>query len=378
MSTKKQVFNPFSTLLYLGDDYYCPRINDENTLIDAWKNGRNVTLTSIRRMGKTGMIKHIFDVHKEDNYFFVYADIYETTTIGEFTKVLAEAVFKQKMTPFSKRVMDEIRTLFSAIRPVLTTDALTGEMEFMVDIKPKTEEVTLGRIFEYLENAEKECVVAIDEFQAIADYKDCKMEAVLRKHVQQLKNVRFVFSGSKRHVMTEMFMSSNRPFYQSTQMMQIEAIAEDEYRVFATRHLERQNQTISQDAFHELYAMVEGHTWYIQTILNRLYQRKVKNIDEKEVRLTVAGILQENEASYQMFCELITETQRNVLKAIAKDGEVEEINSGTFLKRHSLGAGSSVRSAVKALMDKNLIAHNNGKYTVDDRFFGMWLARKFP
>ena len=375
---KKLSFNPFTTLSYQGDDYFCGRINEENELINAWKNGRNVTLISIRKMGKTGMIKHIFDTYANKNadksFFFVYVDLYDTTSLGEFTKAFAEAVIKQKMTPLTKRVAKDIATIFSSIRPVITTDPLTGEFECRVDIRPQHEEATLEMIFDHLENASRECVVAFDEFQTIAGYKGCQMEATLRKHIQHLRNVHFVFAGSQKHVMTEMFLSYNRPFYQSTQMMHIDVIDEAEYQKFASRHLTQQKQTISDEAFHELYQMVKGHTWYVQAILNRLYQTKIKSIGIDDVHRSVAKILMENEPSYQMYCELISDRQREVLQAIAKEGEVTEINNAAFIERHNLGAGSTVRSSVQALVNKELVLKENGKYVIYDRFFGMWLA----
>jgi hypothetical protein len=64
----------------------------------------------------------------------------------------------------------------------------------------------------------------IDEFQQVAEYQEEGAEALLRSYIQFLPNTGFIFSGSRQHLMAEMFLSAKRPFYQSTQIMSISAI----------------------------------------------------------------------------------------------------------------------------------------------------------
>ena len=44
--------------------------------------------------------------------------------------------------------------------------------------------------------------------------------------------------------------------------------------------------------------------------------------------------------------------------------------------KYHLGAPRTVRSAVKSLVDKELLLDQNDSYEVYDRFFGIWLARE--
>ena len=52
--------NPFLITGYQGPDYFCDREKETASLMSALKNGRNITLISPRRMGKTGLIKNVF------------------------------------------------------------------------------------------------------------------------------------------------------------------------------------------------------------------------------------------------------------------------------------------------------------------------------
>lgn len=47
----------------------------------------------------------------------------------------------------------------------------------------KTPAITLDEIFRYLEEADKPCLISIDEFQVIAKYPEGDVEAILRTHI---------------------------------------------------------------------------------------------------------------------------------------------------------------------------------------------------
>lgn len=374
MSSKTKDFNPFSVLAYIGNDYFCDRENETKRLIEALKNGRNITLISPRRMGKTGLIKHVFERFdpKEANCFYV--DLDQTSCLADLVQAFGKVVLKQIGMP-SGRVWKEILSWFKSLRPVLSAEPSTGVPQISLDIKPAEAEASLDEIFGWLEKSKLPCHVAFDEFQVISDYPEPKMEALLRSHVQHLTNVHFIFAGSQKHLMTEMFMAANRPFFQSTQMFPLYEIPEDAYFDFAQRHFERHKQTLSKETFHELYTTVYGHTWYIQCVLNRLYQYGTRQIDGQTLATTIEDILEEYKETFRTYCKLLTSNQLSLIKSIAHEGKVKEIGSQEFLQKHQPGPASTVRSALRVLTDKELVAEDEDGYSVYDRFFGLWLRQ---
>lgn len=377
MAKVSSIFNPFSITSYMGAEYFCDRVSETKELADALHNRRNVTLISPRRIGKTGLIQHLFHSLNPKEVHCFYVDLLETKNIADFTKAFGEEVLSRRITPYSERVWSEITSFFGSLRPVFSPDPLSGMPKCTIDIQPQREEWTIQQIFAYLEKSDKPCYVAFDEFQTIADYPDVKMEAVLRSFIQRLNNVQFIFAGSKKHLMTEMFLSAKRPFYRSTQLMNIDLIDEKAYYQFASKHLASHGQQIGEDTFHELYEMVEGYTWNMQNVLNRLYQSSVPNIDYNTILLTINQLLQEETPSYQMYCRLLPERQVQVLRAVAKEGIVMEPGSNLFLQKYHLGAYSTVRSAIIALMDKELLYQkDDGAYVVYEKFFNLWLKQR--
>lgn len=376
MNKKSAILNPFSVSAYMGPEYFCDRVKETEELKEALSNGRNVTLISPRRVGKTGLIKHLFESLNAKEVQCFYIDLFSTSNLQEFTKVFVQEILTQRVTPFSERVWAEITHFFGSLRPVFGADPISGMPQCMIDIQPQREEWTLQQIFAYLEKSDVPCYIALDEFQTIAEYKDVKMEALLRTYIQQLRNIHFIFAGSKKHIMTEMFASAKRPFYRSTQMMHIDVIEEGIYYTFAAKHLAGHGQHISEEAFHELYMLVDGYTWNMQSLLNRLYQSSVEQIDYETVLRTLNQEIQEEMPSYQMICRLITDRQLQVLRAIAKEGIVKEPGSNVFLRKHQLGAYSTVRSALMTLAEKELVyQQDDGSYRVYEKFFGLWLKQ---
>ena len=191
-----QSINPFLLTGYVSPDYFCDREQETQKLISALQNGRNVTLISPRRMGKTGLIRHIFHQMKaEKQAKCYYVDLYKTDSLASLVEQLASVVLGSLDTTEAK-IIKQVTTFFKSFRPLLSFDSLTGVPTFMVDIKPELAEHSLAEIFSYMEQSGQLCVIAMDEFQTIVDYGEKNVEALLRSHVQHLTSVHFIFSGS--------------------------------------------------------------------------------------------------------------------------------------------------------------------------------------
>ena len=374
MKPTNQPQNPFLLSGYLSPEYFCDRANEAAKLISALRNGRNITLVSPRRMGKTGLIRHAFHlIEREGRERCYLVDLYQTDSLSSIVSKLAHTVLGTLDTN-TERFLKKVGSLFKSLRPVFTINPQTGEPEFSIDVQPDHAEQSLAEVFAYMERSGKQCFVAFDEFQKVADYEDPNVEALLRSHIQHLTNVHFVFSGSQRHVLENMFASAKRPFYQSTQMMHLDCIDAEAYYQFAANKFEQHQQQIDRNTFDSIYHRLFGHTWYLQATLNRLYEKGLASITMADANISIREIVAENEATFQTLLRLITPTQRKLLKAVAKEGEVAEINGKAFLSRNSLGAASTINAAAKSLVDKELLLEQNGKYSVYDRFLSLYLS----
>ena len=174
------------------------------------------------------------------------------------------------------------------------------------------------QVFEYLKNSGKECLIAFDEFQQIAQYPQNNVEALLRTYIQNIHNAHFIFSGSQAHLLDEMFLSPKRPFYQSTSNKSIGKIDKDLYYKFAARFFSLQGRALPENVFDAIYNQFDGHTWYIQKMMNQLYGNKSGDISEAVALEALNDILNENEYYYKMLLRSYTRGQADLLKAVAQ------------------------------------------------------------
>ena len=377
MKTEK-TSNPFLIAGYSNPECFCDRETETEKIISALRNDRNISLISPRRFGKTGLIHHVFYNLKDENndVFCFYFDIFATQNLHEFVQIFGKTVLGQ-LDNYSQKTFKRISGFFKSFRPSISLDSLTGKPEISFDIKPEETQAGLREIFNYLQNSGKRCYIAIDEFQQITEYPEKGVEALLRSYVQFSENVKFIFSGSKKHLMDAMFSAVNRPFYQSTQKINLREIPLETYVIFAQNHFDKAGKTLPATLFGTIYNLVLGHTWYIQLILNQLYSRSQKKYSEIDMNKIIADVLEEENATYKTYCELLTKVQLRVLTAIAKERKIASLTSSDFLKKYNLSAASSVKQAIKSLLDKSLVLKDeSGNYFVYDRFFSLWLERQ--
>ena len=369
--------NPFIIEGYLSPEHFCDRVEETALLTRHLTNRCNVALIAQRRLGKSGLVFNCFQQEDiKDRYHCIYIDIYDSKNLNEFVYTFGKAILTA-LKPKGKQAWEFFLNMLQSLKSTISFD-INGNPEWSVGIGDiKTPDVTLDEIFAYLEQADKPCLVAIDEFQTIAGYPEKTVEATLRKRIQSCHNANFVFSGSKRHMMALMFTSRSRPFYHSASIMGLEAIHEDVYLAFANRHLEKNGKKISADAFSLLYHKFDGITWYIQYVLNILYSGTATQplLTESDVEAAIGMILSQHRFAYQALIYQLTAKQKQVLIAIAKESRTSSPTSQTFLQKQRLGA-STVQGAVKALLEKDFITQDDGCLQLCDRLLELYLRQE--
>ncbi len=374
----KELHNPFLYHGYESPEYFCDRVAETEALAANLRNGRNVTLISPRRIGKTGLIQNTFYRLGEGDKdaICLYIDIFPTKSQAEMVRMLGDAVINEVMSK-NKTLKKKALEFFSAWKPVFGLDPLTGSPTLSINIEPRQSEMTLKGIFDYLKTLNHHVFIAIDEFQQVAEYPETGTEALLRSYIQFAQNVHFVFSGSKQHLMSEMFGSPQRPFYQSTETMGLNPLDEAVYYDFANCFFEDKKGVLDRQVFHELYERFDGYTGYIQAVLNRLYERNRKVTNSEQVLEAIRMVIMGKATQYENMVPFLTENQFSLLKAIARERKVKQPTAQAFIQKYNLPGASSVQTALETLVNKELVYSLPDGYIIYDRFFDLWLLR-FP
>ena len=365
---------------YVSEEYFCDRKFESKVLVDNILNGRNTVLISIRRMGKSGLISHCFNkssISKSYTTFFV--DLYSTSSLSEMVSLMGKEIL-DSLKGKGEKVIDSFITTVKSLVAGITIDPVTGQPTLNISIgniqKP---DQTLKEIFEYLEKSARPCVVAIDEFQQIADYPETNVVALLRTYVQKCKQTQFIFSGSKRRMMDKLFNAPSEPFYQSCTNLYLEAIDKDIYYRFASEKFRTAGKTLCEECFNRMYNALEGHTWYIQRLLNEMYANtgKGETAGIDELNAAMQHIHRLDRRSYEESIQQLTNPQKQLLIAIAKDVKAKEIMASDFIRKHGLKSASSVQSAARSLYEAETITRETDTYFVTNRFLGFWLMERY-
>ena len=376
--------NPFYVTGIIPPAYFCDRETETDWLVRTVTNQANVLLTSPRRMGKTQLIRHFYERPEIKGRFHTfYVDIYPTTSLHEFVLFLSKEIYSV-LVPKGKATLNRFLSVLRSLTGSFTYDPVSGVPSFDVKLGDiQAPELTLGEIFDYLEKADLPCIFAIDECQQIDRYPEKNVEALLRSHVQTMNNCRFIFAGSNRHILENMFHSAAKPFYNSTEQLYLDRIAREKYVAFICAKFREAGREILSGAALLAYDLFEGHTYYVHNLLHHVFATVApeKTVDENDVLFVLDALLEEKSHAFAgQLCQL-NYGQKETLVAIAKAGKATGVTSVAFIKKNALKSPSSVQYAISTLLDSQILTYEQeGRckaYSLEDRFLEMWVRRVY-
>lgn len=373
--------NPFVIIGHIPDQYFCDREAETRKLLLALTNQQNVVLSSPRRMGKTKLVDHVFNKSEiADHYITISLDILQTNSLSEFTFSLGNAVFN-RVARRSERLLKLFPMILKSLNASFGYDPVSSLPTFNIKLGDITRpEYTLEEIFSFLDQADRRCLVVIDEFQQIVSYPEKNVEALLRSHIQQSRNANFVFCGSQRRIMNEMFGSAQRPFYNSATPLELGPIPLENYTAFAVEKFREGGKAIAADAVRLAYNTFRGVTLYDQLAMNNAYALTPlgETCDQTTIGHIIEDLVGQNDIRERELLQFLSEMQKAILYAIFEDEPVKGVTSAAFTKKHRLKSPSSTQAALKRLLELDLITKSDGLYSIADPMLDLWIERNIP
>lgn len=364
--------NPFLIKGYKSPQYFCNRKQECNTLISAIRNNQDVTLFGHRRLGKSALIHHVF--HKLQREFVcIYTDIWGTSSMEEFTRELANGIISSKVFArqrFSEKMLNLLKSIGASFS--IGLDGLPSVDLIYSDRNQKFS--SLEELFKFLNQLDALILFAIDEFQEIKKYENqIPFEGKLRALTQLSSNIVFLYSGSERHLLNEIFNEYNMPFYQSTRMVSIGKIDQSDYQKFIAGHFKKAKREVKPEIVNHILQISHLHTYYVQAISNFLFslERAPSNVSEFDV--LYRDFILEKSVFYSELPERLTKQQFSVLKRIAKSGVVNSPTSADFMESSNIRSASSMHRIINSLLDKQLIIKEEGALRMYDVFLEHYL-----
>lgn len=375
--------NPFVYGKVVRGKYFANREAEIAELKNDIASSQNVIVFSPRRYGKTSLILEVLDRVKAEGLLICYIDLFKVTSQETFIAAYAREVARLQGGRI-QTMLKKIRDLLPRLVPKVVMKGEKVDLEVEFEFDPRADK---GPLFDDLFEAVatmslqtgKKAVVVFDEFQEITGW-DVKgqIERQMRTHFQMHESVSYIFMGSKRHLMQELFRNKNRPFYRFGRHFPLGKIPKDEFAEFIQRHFEETGYQTDLDAIREILHAADDHPYYTQLLCNILWDRKrqEKVIAKEDIYLAVQEVFMREAHAFHDIWDMLPLKSRQLLVALAKEDspQVRPFSSG-FLQKHNLGSASSVQRAITRLLEEEVLEKTNGGYQFTDVFFKRWLRQ---
>lgn len=373
--------NPFLYGQEVSGEDFCNRKQELKQFVDYVSSSNKVLIYSPRRWGKTSLIKEGIGRLPKNKFIIIYADLYPAMDEADFNRIVATALAKSFHSP-AQKVLKSLKDLLKSFVPKLTLDSLgNAGFEFGFDSSRKSTELSdelIDGISRHVLETSKKGLVVFDEFQQIGEFPDDRLEKILRSKIQSQKNISYVFAGSKRHLLMEMFSDPSRPFYKSVIHFPVPPMPHDELQEFIGRKMATTGIKTSTEVLSWIVAYTHAHPYYTQQLCFHLWEANKdarKAVTTSAVKTVIDRIVTTESSSYQNIMSLLSRNQKIALKAIADLGEDEVPFSNSFMKRAGITTADSFRKSLESLVQKGLIEKEEGAYVMYDVFFKEWLGR---
>ncbi|MDD3467680.1 MAG: ATP-binding protein [Campylobacterales bacterium] len=358
--------SPFPYDRLPASEQFFGRTVELQKLTEIVKYSNNLLVYSKRRMGKSSLIKNFLAQNSEE-YLCIYVDIFDITSKEDFAYALLKALSNARKFDI-KLAIKSLTSLFKRVRVEPTIDPNTLEYSIKPVVSTLSFEEMMEDFFGSLCELSKsqKIILAIDEFQQITTITDMKLDAFLRKHIQERQNISYIFLGSKRHLLTSLF-EYKAPLYEMATHYMLRPLSVEAIFEYAQKYL-----SITMEMCEHIYALSEGETKMIQQVLHLLYIHKDESVSKELVGSVVDEIINSKDSSYRLIFDTLGNNQKLALKIVGK------YKSGVFnssiLSQYNIKK-QTLQSSIDALFKKELIDKDDDKYFIPDRTFELWVER---
>jgi AAA+ ATPase superfamily predicted ATPase len=367
--------NPFIYGGKVSGDAFCNRKSEIKELLGDIRSRQHVILSSQRRYGKTSMVWKVLEEAEKEDIIPVYVDLYPISTLGEFIQEYAKAIARALSSyEQAKRLM---RGLFSRLHLSMGVDP-AGNPQWSVGFDRERETETFDEVVSsmehYLKRKGKHGAVVFDEFQQITETNGEKTERRLRSAIQTHEHVSYVFVGSKKHLLHDLFSDPNRPFYRSGKLFPLEKINPGQLQRFIKKRFNEAEVEIDEKALDLIVDTTECHPYYTQYLCHVLYDiMEERPIRAADIPKAIYLLLRREATAYMNTWDLLTHRQRQALVALSESGPGKSPFRPEILRRSNISQPAVMIRALKSLIDKDLVDKANGQYEIIDLFFKRWI-----
>ncbi len=367
--------NPFKYGQVVSGVDFCPRPETQKQLANYIQSGQNVVVYGERRIGKTSLIYETLTNASKRR--MLHIDLMDVKSLEDLHARMAKAILSMEQRSGS---LEKIFSLLAGLRPVLAMDPYTGQPTFSIDAPAKTTPNSIEGLLDLIEtlNQKKPLAVFIDEFQDILNLPDANHTfALLRSKIQFHQEIPYLFAGSIRNAMWDIFTNPDNAFYKSALPMEVGALNRDLFSDFLLHKFEAGGRRITSELFEEIFELTDQVAGDVQELCGALWETSAAGdgLDESAVGDALERIYAQEAKGYESCMVLLTALQVKCLVGLARVGG-EAPFSARFLQEAGIATSASITKTLNRLMKLKIIFKHEQGYRFTNPFFKNWLLWK--
>lgn len=357
-------------------EYFTDRNKELAQLSQNFISGTNTILISPRRWGKSSLVLKTINKVKRSHkdIRIITIDLFNIRSEEEFYKILSEKVFKSISNKLDN-VIANTRKFLSGWNPNINV-ASGSQVEFSLNLNWSEVSKRPDEILNLTETIAKEknisFIICIDEFQNMAYFKKpLAFQKKLRSHWQKHEHTSYCLYGSKRHMLMEVFTSSNMPFYKFGDLIFLNKIPTKYWANYIVKQFRSTQKEISKEQASTIARLVCNHPYYTQQLAQQCWLRTSKTISDEIIEESINSLMLQLSLLFQNMIESLSNSQINYLRAIID--KAEKLSSKETIDKYHLGTSANVIVIKKALVNKDIIDNQHGRIEINDPVFERWL-----
>jgi len=373
--TLEGIMNPFKYGQVVSEDDFCPRPELLKQMVGFIKSGQNVVLQGERRMGKTSLICEA--VRKAKKHRMVYVDLLEIKTADDFAKRVIKAIVS---TEGQAGMMEKLVKALAQLRPSISVDPFTGRPSVSLDPRVTLRPDSIEAILDLLQGMRKRRAITVvfDEFQDVLNLPDSEETlALLRSRVQFHGDIPYIFAGSIRNRLSDIFNSPDSPFFKSAIAVDVDSLDPSVFSAFLKERFKKGRRKITDETLSEIISTAESVPGDVQELCGALWDTTSPgdSITQECFPSAFELIFSRESKGYEAVLVQVTGQQLKCLTGLARLGGKSPL-SAAFLEGVGITLPASVKKALNRLVQIKVIYRYQGEYKFINPFFKLWLLWK--
>ena len=373
--------NPFKYGKEVTGYQFYDRTESRDELYRLLKDGvANVVLYAPRRYGKTSLVVNVLQRFQGEGVSCVHFDLSKVSSLERFCEEYASAIYALKggFSEIAHKVLEYVAHLHPTV-----SGTVFGQKSIRFDYGGRMTALSLSDVLNLPERIAadaggRQIVVAFDEFQEIAGLSgDIPLESVFRSCIQEHRFVRYVFLGSKTHLMRRMFGERTSPFYKAAQNMRIGKPPVSTSEDYIVSRFEGEGLSVADEALRRIIEVSENIPYYVQAVSAYAFmsaeRRRASQVVVADVDFAVERLVESESDYYEELLHGLSSAQRSVVEALAAE-PVARFDE-TYRRRHALPGLSTVHSCLVELTLRGIVDKEAGKQRLDDPFLVHYINR---